>query len=116
MPRSGPRTAEISADVSKTGLGANRSAGNETFAGLAVTAGLIVAIPVANAQTWVPNDAGKSPHHAASHSNRPHFGTPLQTMLRHLLRPLSSRTVGEANPPRPQTLPTKDMPAVLGLE
>ena len=131
----------------------------KAFAGLAVTAGLIVAIPIANAQTWVPHDAGKSPHHAASRSNRPHFGTPLQTMLRHLLRPLSSRTVarqsvplprpkptevaagpaepataaktadaasgppsestrtvGEANPPRPQTLPTKDMPAVLGLE
>jgi len=131
----------------------------KAFAGLAVTAGLIVAISVANAQTWVPYDTGKSPHHAASHSNRPHFGMPLQTMLRHLLRPLSSRTVvrhsvplppakptevaagpaepaaaaktvdaasgppsestrtvGEANLPRPQILPTKDLPAVLGLE
>ena len=134
----------------------------KAFAGLAVTAGLIVAIPVANAQTWAPYDTGKSPHHAASHSNRPYFGTSLQTMLRHLLRPSASihyvarhsaplprpkptelvagpaepaavsqakmadaasgppsestGTVGEANPPTPQILPTQDMPAVQGLE
>ncbi|WP_027527548.1 hypothetical protein [Bradyrhizobium sp. Ec3.3] len=58
----------------------------KAFVGLAVvTAGLIVAIPVANAKTL---DTGKSPHHAASHSNRPHkFGVALQTMFRHLLRP-----------------------------
>jgi hypothetical protein len=61
----------------------------KAFARLAVTAGLIVAIPVANAQTWSPHDAGKSSHHAASHSNRPNFGRPLQTMLRDLLRPIS---------------------------
>lgn len=134
----------------------------KAFAGLAVTAGLIVAIPVANAQTWAPYDAGKSLHHAASHSNRPYFATSLQTMLRHLLRPSASirhvakhsaplprpkptevaagqaepaavsqakmadaasgppsestGTVGEANPPTPQILPTQDMPAVQGLE
>ena len=132
----------------------------KAFAGLAVTAGLIVAIPLANAQTWA--DAGKSPHRAASHSDRPYFGMPLQTMLRHLLRPPASiphvarhrvplpppkptevaagpaepaavsqakmadaasgppsestGTVGEANPPTPQILPTQDMPAVQGLE
>ena len=135
----------------------------KAFAGLAVTAGLIVAIPVANAQTWAPYDARKPPHHAASHSNRPYFGMPLQTMLRRLLGPPapirhvarhnvplpppkpaevaaglaaepaaavqaktadaasgppseSTGTVGEANPPTPQILPTQDMPAVLGLE
>ena len=134
----------------------------KAFAGLAVTAGLIVAISisVANAQTWAPSNARKSPHHAASHSTRPSFGMSLQTMLRHLLRPSASiphvarhrvplpspkptevaagpaepaaaaktvdaasgppsestRTVGEANLPRPQILPTKDLPAVLGLE
>ena len=134
----------------------------KAFAGLAVTAVLIVATPVANAQKWVPYDAGKSPHHAASHSNRPSFGMSLQTMLRHLLRPSASiphvarhrvplpppkptevaagpaepaavsqakmadapsgppsestGTVGEANPPTPQILPTQDMPAVQALE
>ena len=131
----------------------------KAFAGLAVTAVLIVATPVANAETWVHHDAGKSPRHAASHHNRPNFGMPLQAMFRHLLRPLSSRTVarqgvplpspkptevaagpaepaaaaktadvasgppiestrtvGEANPPTPQILPTRDMPAVVGLE
>ena len=135
----------------------------KAFAGLAVTAGLIVAIPVANAQTWAPYHAGKSPHHAASHSNRPSFAMSLQTMLRHLLRPSASiphvarhnvplpppkptevaagpaaepaaavraktadaasglpsestGTVGKANPPTPQILPTQDMPAVQGLE
>ncbi|MGY8668839.1 hypothetical protein Q3C01_41645 [Bradyrhizobium sp. UFLA05-109] len=134
----------------------------KAFAGLAVTAGLIVAIPVANAQTWAPYEAGKSQHHAASHSNRPYFGMQLQTMLRHLLRPSASTphiarhsvplpppnpkevaagpaepaavsqakmadaasgppsestgTVGEANAPTPQILPTQDMPAVQGLE
>jgi hypothetical protein len=134
----------------------------KAFAGLAVTAGLIVAIPVANAKTWVPYDAGKSPHRAASHSNRPYFGMQLQTMLRHLLRPPASiphvardsvplpppkptevaagpaepaaaapaktadaasgppsestGTVGKANPPTSQILPTRDMPGVQGLE
>ena len=137
----------------------------KAFTGLAVTAGLIVAIPVANAQTWARYDAGKSPHHAASHSNRPYFGMSLQTMLRQLLRPQASiphvarhrhsvplpppkptevaaggpvepaaaaqakradaasglpsestGTVGEANAPTPQILPTQDMPAVQGLE
>ena len=134
----------------------------KAFAALAVTAGLIIAIPVANAQTWAPHNAGKSAHHAASHSNRPYFGMSLQTMLRHLLRPPASiphvsrhsvplpppkptevaagpadptaasqaktagagsgppsestGTVGEANPPTPQILPTQDMPAVQGLE
>lgn len=132
----------------------------KAFAGLAVTAGLIVAIPVANAQTSARHDAGKSPHHAASNSNRPYFIMSLQTMLRHLLRPRASMshvarrsvplpppeptevaagpaepaaqtkttdatsgppsestgTVGKANPPTPQILPTQDMPAVQGLE
>ena len=61
----------------------------KAFVGLAVvTAGLIVAIPVANAKTL---DNGKSPHHAASYSNRPYnFGMTLQTMFRHLLRPQAS--------------------------
>jgi hypothetical protein len=62
----------------------------KAFAGLAVAAVLIVAIPVANAQTWARHDAGKSPNHAASHSNSPHFIKSLQTMLRHLLRPQTS--------------------------
>ena len=79
----------------------------KAFVGLAVTAGLIVAIPVANAQTGVPNDAGKSPHHAASHSNTPYFGMSLQTMLRHLLRPLSSRTVARQSVPLPRPKPTE---------
>jgi hypothetical protein len=61
----------------------------KAFARLAVTAGLIVAIPVAIAQTGAPHDAEKSSHHAASHSNRPYFGRPLQTMLRNLTRPIS---------------------------
>jgi hypothetical protein len=60
------------------------------FALVVVTVGLIVAIPVANAQTGAPSDAGKSRHHAASHSKRPHFGMPLQTMLRRLLWPSAS--------------------------
>jgi hypothetical protein len=131
----------------------------KAFARLAVTAGLIVAIPVANAQTWAPHDAEKSSHHAASHSNRPYFGRPLQTMLRDLLRPIShvvrhrvplpppkptevaagpaepaavsqaktadvasgppsesTGAVGQAKPPTPQILPTKDMPTVQALE
>jgi len=134
----------------------------KAFAGFAVTAGLIVAIPFANAQTRAPYDAGKSRHHAASHSDRPYFVMSLQTMLRHLLTPPASiphvarhrvplpppkptevaagpaepaavsqakmadapsgppsestGTVGEANPPTPQILPTQDMPAVQGLE
>ena len=62
----------------------------KAFAGLAVAAVLIVAIPVANAQTWARHDAGKSPNHAASHSNTPHFIKSLQTMLRHLFRPQTS--------------------------
>ena len=62
----------------------------KAFVGLAVTAVLIVAIPVANAQTWARHDAGKSPNHAASHSNTPHFIKSLQTMLRHLFRPQTS--------------------------
>ena len=79
----------------------------KAFAGLAVTAGLIVAIPVANAQTWVPNDAGKSPHHAASHSNTPYFGMSLQTMLRHLLRPPAPRVARRHSVPLPPPKPTE---------
>src|SRR6266480_3269374 len=80
----------------------------KAFAGLAVTAGLIVAIPVANAQTRAPHDAGKSPHHAASHSNRPYFGMPLQTMLRNLLRPPASIPhVARHSVPLPPPKPTE---------
>ena len=109
----------------------------KAFAALAVTAGLIVAIPVANAQTSARHDAGKSRHHAASHSYRPHFVTSLQTALRHLLqaqasiprgakaktadatsgpRDESAGTLGKVDPPKPEILPTQDMPAVQGLE
>jgi|SRR5579872_3616254 len=130
----------------------------KAFARFAVTAGLIVAIPVVNAQTSAHHDAGKSSHHAASHSSTPHFIRSLQTMLRHLLRPLASTsllarhsvpepteaaagraepaavaqakaadaksgppsestgTVAKADLPTSQILPTKDMPAVQGLE
>ena len=78
------------------------------FAGLAVTAGLIVAIPVANAQTWAPYDTGKSPHHAASHSNRHYFGMSLQTMLGHLLRPSASIPhVARHRVPLPPPKPTE---------
>lgn len=62
----------------------------KAFAGVAVTALLIVAMPVANAQTWAHHDAGKSPNRAASHSNTPHFIKSFQTMLRRLLRPQTS--------------------------
>jgi len=80
----------------------------KAFAGLAVTAGLIVAIPVANAQTWAPYHAGKSPHHAASHSNRPSFAMSLQTMLRHLLRPSASIPhVASHRVPLPPPKPTE---------
>src|SRR5262249_29276061 len=80
----------------------------KAFAGLAVTAGLIVAIPVANAQTWAPHNAGKSPHHAASHSNRPYFVMSLQTMLRHLLRPPASIPhVARRRVPLPPSKPTE---------
>ena len=79
----------------------------KAFAGLAVMAALIVAIPVANAQTWAPYHAGKSPHHAASHSNRPSFGMSLQTMLRHLLRPsVSIPHVARHGAPLPPPKPT----------
>jgi hypothetical protein len=109
----------------------------KAFAGLAVTAGLIVAIPVANAQTSARHDAGKTRHHAASHSYKPYFVTSLQTALRHLLQAQASMprgakantadatsgppgesagTLGKENPPKPQILPTQDMPAVQGLE
>jgi hypothetical protein len=80
----------------------------KAFAGLAVTAGLIVAIPVANAQTWAPSNARKSPHHAASHSNRPSFGMSLQTMLRHLLSPSASIPhVARHRVPLPPPKPTE---------
>jgi len=81
----------------------------KAFAGLAVTAGLIVAIPVANAQTRAPHDASarKSTHHAASHTNRPYFGMPLQTMLRHLLRPPPSMHVARHSGPSPPPKPTE---------
>ena len=79
----------------------------KAFAGLAVTAGLIVAIPIANAQTWVPHDAGKSPHHAASHSNTPNFGMSLQTMLRHLLRPPAPHVARRHSVPLPPPKPTE---------
>jgi hypothetical protein len=80
----------------------------KAFAGLVVTAGLIVAIPVANAQTWAPYDAGKSRHHAASHSKRPYFGMPLQTMLRHLLWPPTSIPhVARHGVPLPPPKPTE---------
>lgn len=109
----------------------------KAFAGLAVTAGLIVAIPVANAQTSARHDAGKSRHHAPSHAYRPYFVTSIETALRHLLQAQASMprlgkaktadaasgppdesadTLGKANPPMPQILPTQDMPAVQGLE
>jgi hypothetical protein len=74
----------------------------KAFAGLVVAAGLIVAIPVANAQTRAPHGAGKSPHHAASRSN------PLQTMLRHLLRPPASILhVARRSVPLPPPKPTE---------
>jgi hypothetical protein len=79
----------------------------KAFAGLAVMAGLIVAISVANAQTGVPNDAGTSPHHAASHSNTPYFGMSLQTMLRHLLRPPAPRVARRHSVPLPPPKPTE---------
>ena len=80
----------------------------KAFAGLAVTAGLIVAISVANAQTWAPSNARKSPHHAASHSTRPSFGMSLQTMLRHLLRPSASIPhVARHRVPLPPPKPTE---------
>ena len=80
----------------------------KAFAGLVVTAGLIVAIPVANAQTRALYDAGKSPHRAASHSDRPYFGMPLQTMLRHLLRPPASIPhVSRHSVPLPPPKPTE---------
>src|SRR5262245_52508552 len=79
----------------------------KAFAGLAVTAGLIVAIPVANAQTWAPYHAGKSPHHAASHSNRPSSGMSLPTLLRNLLRPPGSRTVARHTVPLPKPKATR---------
>ena len=80
----------------------------KAFAGLAVTAGLIVAIPVANAQTSAHHDAGKSPHHAASNSNRPYFVMSLQTMLRHLLRPRASMShVARRSVPLPPPEPTE---------
>src|SRR5262249_51934833 len=77
----------------------------KAFARLAVTAGLIVAIPVANAQTRTPDDA-VSPHHAASHSKRS-FEMPLQTVLRHLLRPsVSIPHVARHGAPLPPPKPT----------
>src|ERR1700722_2879559 len=80
----------------------------KAFAGLAVTAGLIAAIPVANAQTSARHDAGKSPHHAASNSNRPYFVMSLQTMLRHLLRPQASMShVARRSVPLPPPEPTE---------
>jgi len=79
----------------------------KAFAGFAVAAGLIIAIPIANAQTRVSHDAGKSPHHAASHSNRPYFGMPLQTMLRHLLRPAPIPHVARHSVPLPPPKPTE---------
>lgn len=108
----------------------------KAFAALAVTAGLIVAIPVANAQTSARHDAGKSRHHAASHSYRPYIVTSLETALRRLLQAQASMprgraktadaisvprdesvgTLGQVDPPKPQILPTQDMPAVQGLE
>lgn len=107
----------------------------KAFAGLAVTAGLIVAIPIANAQTSARHDAGKSRHHAASHSYRPYFVTSLQTALRHLFQaqasmprdakantanaisgPPGAGTLGKTIAPKPEILPTQDIPAVQGLE
>jgi hypothetical protein len=80
----------------------------KAFVRLAVTAGLIVAIPVANAQTRTPHDAGKSPHHAASHSKGSDIGMPLQTVLRHLLRPsVSIPHVARRGAPSPPSKPTE---------
>ena len=81
----------------------------KAFVGLAVTAGLIVAIPVANAKTLAPYDTGKSPHQAASHSHRPYsFGMALQTMFRHLLRPQAPiRHVARHSVPSPPPKPTE---------
>ena len=118
----------------------------KAFAGLVVTAGLIAAIPIANAQTSVRHEAGKRRHHAASHSKRPYFVGSLDSMFRRLLRPgpyvppldekevaaaparmkavdatsaslgESTGTIGKANPQTPQILPTQKMPAAQGLE
>jgi len=81
----------------------------KAFVGLAVTAALIVAIPVANAKTLAPSDTGKSRHHAASHSNKPYnFGTTLQTMFRHLLKPQAPiRHVARRSVPSPPPKPTE---------
>jgi hypothetical protein len=77
-PRSGPRTAGISADAGNKAKAARKGSKQtmKRFAGWAACAGLIVATSAANAQMLAPYDAGRVHYQAASDFDQPYAEPP----------------------------------------